>query len=319
MVDPPKEPTEQTTPETSAKGFGAIAQKLKRRTTDLLALAILAIGLLAVGTKVGRWWKQSPEDVAPAEWAAPRSMQIGEEGSGVTLEFGELNQALFRQIITGDATSAGEQLEQIALAQLGKVSLAGSSLSPAEQRLLEELASVPVSRSLPTGEAVYRIGADLPMVIVTRSISDETNENATEHQRVVIWARAFPKGADKWLVVLFYPVNGKAVSSGDEVAIPLPIGATRIQSVRDASGQSWIAFRGVGPIAEWQRHFDWEFRIRDWDRVQPWAEVGTGWTVAFASSKTRQRAEIWLGRKADGTCEGMLLIEAVPSNAPNSE
>jgi hypothetical protein len=319
MVDPPKEPTEPTPPETSTTGFGAIAQKLKRRTTDLLALAILAIGILAVGTKVSRWWKQSPEDVTPAPLAVPRSLQIGEDGNGVTLEFGELNQALFRQVITGDAASAGEQLEQIALAQLSKVSLAESSPSLAEQRLLEELASVRVSRTLPAGEALYRIGEDLPMVIVTRSIANSKNGKPSESRRVVTWARAFPRGANEWLVVLFYPTNGKAASRGNEVAIPLPQGATRIQSIRDALGQSWIAFRGAGPIAEWQRHFDREFRDRDWDRVQPWRETSSGWTVAFASSKTRQTAVIWLGRNADGDCEGMLLIEAVPSNAPSSE
>ena len=56
-------------------------------------------------------------------------------------EFGKLKQALFRKGIQGDAESAGEQLEQIAVDRLPNVSLDDSPPTPAEEKLLEELAN----------------------------------------------------------------------------------------------------------------------------------------------------------------------------------
>jgi hypothetical protein len=120
-------------------------------------------------------------------------------------------------------------------------------------------------------------------------------------------------------LVLFHPVDGSTQSSRGENPIALPKNSTPIHSLRDQAGQSWTAFRGTGPIAQWQRHFDSEFRDQRWDRVHAWSETGTGRTAAFASAKSQQRAEVWLRQNAEGVCEGMLLIESALPAARGSK
>lgn len=307
MVDPPPSPSEPASPDSSGIGFGALARKLKRRTTDLLALAIIAIGLLAVGAKISRWWKQSPQDVIPPQTISSKVAPWGD--AGVSMEFGQLNHALFRQFISGDANAAREQLEEISIGQLSKVSLAPNPPSLSEKKLLKELGNVPVSRTLPTGESLYRIGEDLPLVIVTRLFPEPGKDQSLESHRVVCWARAFPQSENQWLVVLFHPIDGSAQPSPAESGIPLPPGSERIQSLSDASGQTWIAFRGAGSILKWQRHFDQVLNDQSWDSLRSWQSTGSGWTAAFRSKDQTQRAEIWFTIDAEGICEGMLLIE----------
>jgi hypothetical protein len=113
---------------------------------------------------------------------------------------------------------------------------------------------------------------------------------------------------------LFHPVAGFSPSEPGEGAIPLPMGSERIQSLSDAEGQSWIAFRGAGEVAEWKAHFDRAFDGRNWDRLRPWSQTGSGWTAAFQSSEKQEQAEVWLTVNADGVCEGMLLVEPVRAN-----
>lgn len=319
MVDPQNPKPDPTTPNPTGGGYAAIAQKLKSRTTDLLALAILAIGFLAIGAKAARWWKQSPEDVGTPQAAAPELAQWGQAETPVTMEFGQLNQALLRQVIIGDAASAGDQLERIAVEQLPEVSLASKSPSLAEQKLLEELGDAPVSRRLLTGESLYRIGDDLPMVIITKSFSGTSQEKSQDSSRVVCWARAFPQDENQWVVILFHPTDRLAATNTGEGTIPLPTGSEQIQSLRDADGRSWIGFRGAGPIQDWQSHFDHAFQERNWERIRPWSNIGSGWVGAFQSPEKMQRAEIWFSVNAEDVCEGMLLREPIPSGGRASK
>lgn len=319
MVDPQNSQPDPAAPGPQGGGYAVIAQKLKSRTTDLLALAILAIGCLAIGAKVAQWWKQSPEDVNHPQLATPQTALWGQAGTPVTMEFGELKQALLRQVITGDAASAGEQLEQIAVGQLPKVSLAPDPPSAGELKLLEELQNVTASRILPTGESLYRIGEDLPMVIITRSFPDKSDEKSPGGSRVVCWARAFPQDEDRWGVILFHPIDRTSPSDAGEEIIPLPMGSERIQSLSDAKGQSWTAFRGTGPIMQWQLHFDRAFQDRNWDRILPWSKTGSGWNSAFETPEKTHRAGIWLMVNTEDVCEGMLLIEAFPTGGDASE
>ncbi len=311
MDDPPPQLPEPLPADSNPTGFKTLSEKLKRRTTDLVAVAILAVGCIAVGAKLGRWWKQSPGDLAVPANSVPQFTRWGEAGNGVSFEFGDLNYAIHHRIISGDASSAAKQLERIAIAQLANAAWPATPPAPAERKLLAELQKVSASRTLSTGESLYRIGSDLPMLILTKPLPADSLSKQTADNRVVCWARAFPQAEDQWMVFLFSPVKGTHSVKAASQAIPLPPGCRRIQSLRDAGGQSCVGFRGPGPLLNWQRHFGNWFRNRDWQPIHAWSKTESAWTATFESSPAERRAEIWLHRQANGAWEGMVYTARV--------
>lgn len=309
MVEPPHDPPESTPPSQVSGGFSKLSQKMARRTTDLIGVAILAIGLLAVGSKIGRWWNTDPEEVAAPITPLPTRQPWDSEGLGVSLEWGELNYVIHHQIISGDAEVARERLEEIALGKSSHISTPTFEATKAEKKLLEELNDVAATRQLESGGELYRFNSHLPMVILTLPATPSpTNSPKTETHRVVCWGRAFPQSQNQWMVFLFYSAGAKSPPMAGNPTIPLPNGCRKVQRMQDASGQSWLGFRGAGSIEEGQRHFDHWFQDRDWRRLRGWSKTGSAWTVQFQSRETRQRSDIWLNVTTDGEWEGMIFL-----------
>ncbi len=313
MTDLPEETSHAQAPPPEPAGFAKIARSLTRRTTDLLAVAILAVGLLAVGGKLTRWWNTSPEDVASNIPPLPQTRPWGAGGQGVTLEWGDLDYAIHHQMVKGDVSSAAEQLEQIALGRFVEIRLPRHPPSRAELNLLAELEKVPPSRTLPSGEAVYRFGPELPMVLITKPDTRSSESDDSPSSRVVCWARAFPKSAEDWMVIVLLAAESQSSDSRNEADIPLPAGCRRIQAIHDAGGSSWLSFRGSGPVRDWQVHFEDWFAKQNWTMARPWSNTGGTWTAAFVSPQINQRADVWLNDHPNGSGEGMVLREIVSS------
>ena len=308
MIDPPEDTPDSEAPPAEPRGFAKVARSLSRKTTDLLAVAILAVGLLAVGGKLTRWWNTSPEDVASNIPPLPPTGAWGTGGQGVTLAWGDLDYAIHHQMVKGDAQTAAEQLEQIALDRLAEIRWPASPLTQAEVKLLAELEKVPPSRRLQSGEAVYRFGPDLPLVLITKPASHHSPS-----ARVVCWARAFPKSAEDWMVIVLSAGGSHTSGSRNPEDIPLPAGCRRIQAIQDAGGSSWLSFRGTAAVRDWQVHFGNWFAKRDWTITRPWSNTGSTWTAAFVSPQKDQRADVWLSENPNGVGEGMVLREGVSS------
>ena len=292
-------------------GFAKVSQTLRRRTTDLLALAILAVGLLAIGGKVSRWWGKSPEEAAPRAQNPPRPLAWGAGGEGVSMEWGDLEYAIHRQRLTGDAETVGGRLEDLVISYVPKITPPEFPPSDAEVKLLSELKTIPASRSLDSGTRLYRLGEHLPMILLTRLVGDS--------RRVVCWARAFPQSQTEWMAFLFYSAKTDATQAAPFQQIPLPEGSQRIQSLHEKGQRSWIGFKGPGPARDWQSHFDDWFAEADWKPIREWSQTPSGWTAAYQSADEKQRADIWLNRQTNEEWTGMIFVERLPNRPAQTD
>ena len=105
---------------------------------------------------------------------------------------------------------------------------------------------------------------------------------------------------------------------GEPGPFALPAGCRRIQAIHDAGGSSWLAFRGPGPVRDWQTHFE------DW-----FASTGLGKNAAVVENRNDLDGDVSFPatpraggcvaeRNPNGFWEGMILREAVsPANAEN--
>ena len=301
MADETDQANEDSAPEHGPVGFAKLSRKISSRTTDLLAVAILAVGLLAIGGNLSRWWQKSPEDAAHSNERLKKSTAWGSAGDGVSLEWGDLNYAVHRQRLTGDAESIGEQLKAIVIRRFPKIPLPNSPPKQAEQKLLKELESIPITQVLDADTRLYLLGEQLPMILLTKPTG--------ESRRVICWARAFPRAENDWIAFLFFPSEKKELTNPDFQPIPLPPDSRRIQTIQEAGQRSWTAFRGPGPVLDWHRHFDKWFTDQAWNQNREWSRTPTGWSAGFGSRKGERQADVWLNQQASGEWTGMIFVE----------
>ncbi|MDA1165274.1 MAG: hypothetical protein O3B13_19415, partial [Planctomycetota bacterium] len=82
------------------------ARRVSQRTTDLIAIAIVSVGVLTVSGRLAEWWNTDPADtLSPATSAAQMAGSAKGWGSGesaVHLLAGDAQVQMERRIIFGD-------------------------------------------------------------------------------------------------------------------------------------------------------------------------------------------------------------------------
>lgn len=284
--------------ETKPTGIRRLAQRITRRTTDLLAIAIVAVGLLAVGGKLSNWWSTEPAtDIAPLPASSPK---WGMGGDSVTLEFGDWPWALEKRVIAGDAKEATATLEST-VQRLAKTVGVPGPLNDAEKKLLAALAKAEVANRTRDGITMYRMGQSLPMMIATR-IENPDGDRTT---RVAGWGRAFPIDNGNWMIYAFSPTGESTTSTGD-IDIPLPPESRKVHALKDQTGRGWIGFEGEGPFSLWAAHFT-KLAATQWQTAQPWTEHPTGWTAVYRKGTSAIRIHITQG--GNDRLSGLIVIE----------
>ena len=277
--------------EESPAGFRRLARQITRRTTDLLAIAIVTVCLLAIGGQVSQWWQTSPDDVSPSNVPGYTGTAWGAGGTPVSLEFEGLAFTLRRQTVAGDEQAAAEGLMSAAREIAAGNAAPAGEIEKSERALLEALRALEPADEVGTSR-IYRFDLPLPMVLVTRRDSSEDDGRAAKEraerqdpltppgsplstraeeaaERVVCWGRAFPVGETSWRLFLFHSPHSGAASAGAG-DIPLPPRSRRLHSIRDHSGLCWIGFTGAGSPRQWMRFFDGSLAERGWERTSEW-------------------------------------------------
>lgn len=290
-----------------APSFSELGKRIRSRTTDLLAIAIVVIGGFAVGGQVSRWWGADESGGSdPAQTAAGGGTAPFADGEPVLLDFGCCGNSLERSPFEGDRKAAGRQL----LARCRKY--AESAVAPTtpptaeEKKLLDKLAGATPVQITDAGTRLYRFDGPVTLASATREARGDGDANPA--RRVVCWGMAFPAAENRWTLYVFGPAVGSGNTDG-VVALPLPAEARPVLSLRTADGTAWRSFRTGGSVDSIRVFYQRWFESDGWKlRRQSGA-----WTAVFEkeTGKTKLRAEVQTSGDGNGEVTGVVIVHRV--------
>jgi hypothetical protein len=285
----PPTPAKRSAP----KGLGGLARRITSRTTDLLAIAIVLIGGLAIGRQTLIWWGQEPPTIGAAP-AADFASDWGLDGVPVALEFGDLRGRLLRQAIEGDVEDARHAGLEQCLQLVNRSALPSVSANAPERRILELLVSQKPILEQAGDWRLYAVEGGLTMLVGVRNTPEEPatgakSEDERARERVVCWSFAVPVGQNLWSVYTFAAAD--APDARPLCAAPLPSGARRILSLDEADRGSFLAFEGEGPPDEWAREYQQWFETQGWTLVTPW-QTGELWGATWRAPEQNAIVEV---------------------------
>ena len=296
-----------TPPEKPPATFGSLAKKIRGRTSDLLAIAIVVIGGLTIGSQVSRWWDTPDDDLRnppgnTAKNTGGPSVAFGETDS-VTLDFGRSPYSIIRSVTRGDRNKATRQLVDACRKVAKTAPFPSHPPSSAETKLLSRIKT---EKPLLKGAnwRLFRVEGPLTMVSVVRRQTRKQTKDANPVNRVVCWGLVFPAGEERWVLYRFVSANGKA-ESGFSADIPLPSSATPILTVRGRNNL-WRTFRSVESVNAVRAFYTGWFRTNGWRLASSSEE---NWTALY--SKDALRAEIQISAKGSRGCTGVVIVTRV--------
>jgi hypothetical protein len=312
-----------TTTDTSG-GFGALARKIRSRTTDLLAVAIVVVGGVTIGSQFASWWATDENDLAP-QLAANTNLNWGTGETPVTLEFGDRPFQLERQTVHGDRDTAFARLVEICTRVAQQTQSVETELLPAEQKLLGLLQRQTPLREQPGVWRIYRIERPMTLIIATRTMkrpaessgigndaSDSKPQPDQPNRRVVCWGMAQPNRKDVWVLFTMRPTVPSAEPRPETGQVELPDGARKILSLRDASGGALTAFEGEADAEDWKSWFNAWFARCGWKTSQSWTESPVGWSAAFvpAEDDVTGRIDVSFSQVGESRLSGLISVTA---------
>lgn len=288
-------------------GFGAVSRKIRSRTTDLLAIGIVLIGGLTVGSRVHSWW--ATDDVSAEleneqSVAATGAMSAwGADNIPVLMDFGDSPHSVQRTFFSGTAEAASAalvgQCRAVVKTAVKPVVIAGG----AAEKMLSELVRHQPVEELAGDWRVYRFNGPFLLVAGTRNFAAESGADSF---RLACWGMAFASGASKkqsaggkqsagqkqgekrWTLFIFQP-RGESVVAGSSglPVIALPANTKRLFSIRDEQGRSWLTFRGESveageaAFASWRLFYTGWFRREGWEIDREWRFSGSQLSAVF--------------------------------------
>ncbi|MFM8581948.1 MAG: hypothetical protein ACKOFW_10645, partial [Planctomycetaceae bacterium] len=262
----------------SPGGVGKLARQMASRTTDLLAIALLAATLLTFARQLTDWWSggaPAPAVGLPTGGIDFRELQRGR--ATAWFEFGDLPLAWRQQSMQGTEVEAVAALRN-ALTKIALGVGAGDlGVPPAagERRLLALLANQgEAGEEVLPGHEWLALEGPLSGGVVLRWGPGTERKEQRLGGRVVAWGLKVPSSAGRWNLHLFGSAAG--VSGGQATqGLTLP-GGRRVLVVGNDTGGQLQLWRGTGELDDWQRAVDDQLRQAGWTPEEAWRQGGQG-------------------------------------------
>jgi hypothetical protein len=292
--------------------MGDVAKKIRSRTTDLLAMAIVLAASLTFGSKIAWWWQNDAPPPSPASNPA-LTLPGWEDGQqSVDLEFGDLPLALTRQNVVGDQPTAIKALVAHCRAIVEKSAAPTNDADEAEIRLLERIADLTPAAEEPGAWQVFVVDDRFPFVAavtlaVSRRPADKNgSKSAPAARRLICYGLAMPAGEQFWTLLIVKGASGRTGSQTNS-DIPLPPGAARTLSLRDTKGSALSGFAGKALASEWITFYDDLAEARGWTRSTAWSPGNQSWAARFARREGGW-VDIRLANDRRGELTGVLQV-----------
>ncbi len=271
-----------------------LAKTIARRTTDLIAISLILVGLVTVSRRILEWWQAEPAAGLRAELShdAMAPWNLGEVPTRI--DFGDAPFSLERSVVRGNLDDAREELQRWCrelLLQTPAPKL--PEASDAEVELLSHLERrEPVEQG--PGWAIRHMPGVLTMTVGTREI-------AGGNLRVVCWGITFPLSEGAWTLLLVTPHSGGGAGAGRTLTdVPLPDSARRVVALSNRVGGRLVTFAGGGELSAWRAHFDRLGGERNWTVVREWHQQGAMWSGVWETGgEDRQRIDVQFSRVDD--------------------
>lgn len=296
------EPTE-TTADPKPTGFGALAHTIRRRTSDFLAIGILAVAGLGFGARLSNWW--SADDEAAQSIAARPSSEThwDEPGRPVEVLFGDSPIAMHRERFDGTLEEATDRLVGRTRELLESAVTPTEPANESELELREAALRIPPELVSPDGLRAIHV-AHLPLPTTTGFVTAEQGE-----KRVVCWGMLLGGPEAGWTAFWFQRTDGPTGGS-DGLVVVLPEGAEHTLTLRDALGTTVSTFHGRGPLAEWRTFLDAHWRRLGATAPTETANAPGTWAARYRieTGDGGRTVDVRLTDGPDGV-EGLVMIE----------
>lgn len=312
---PPPEPPSQTA---AVTGWTKVTRAMARRATDIIAIAIVAVGILSISGRLTEWWGTDVNDLLDvsrtASQVAGTQTAWGTEGEAVLMRLGQLAVTVERQVLRGDQAQADLALTNTCRARLQHSSRAvgDSPDAAAEQDLLAGLKQLePIEEQ--SGEwKLYRLdGENRPMVgtlLVGVRVTDASPV-------VACWGFVVPRDNEHWTIFLFDKTSQSSTNTSD---ISLPDDATPVLSVSDPQSGRLMSFEAQTQappdpeLTAWRTFFGHEFSQRGWQTARAWTQSSQSWSARYerAIESRREAVEITLTINPSRRAVGVLNLIA---------
>ena len=290
-----------------APGFGLLAQRIARWTTNLLATALVIVGCVVLGRHYLDW---------SGDPAAPSAALVSADSTIIhadLLEFGDEEFSLTRRIVTGSRAGAMKSLRSVCRETVADAPTAKETET--ERLLLAQLVGRRPREQQPGAWEIFEFAGAFPLVLVVRPASPEKNPSSKQkgvaqaRRRMVAWGMVTPAGGKSWSVYLYRRAATDREETPGVPKIALPSDAQRTLTLRTVGG-TMIGFRGKGPCGHWRVFFDRWFGQRKFDRSGDWYQRGGVWHASFrlqvlASSPS---VEVQFGPGVSGELLGFITI-----------
>ena len=261
-------------------GLAAVARQVSRRTTDLLAISIIGIGIFAVSGRLSDWWHTAPDSVLAPSQIVPQvvgsDVAWPEMDIPVGLNLGDMPVNVEPLQIQGDR----KKLESIVFGRLRAVlnstqpPLPGGTetrIAKAAAKLERLLSGISPVKEKPDAWRIYRL--DEPgtpgfsaMFLGTKLAKGSADPRA---ERLVTWAMAMPWRQDEWKVFFFQAAQGSTTR------LAIPPDAELTMSMREPSGAELAAFRAKddsASLAGWRAFYSRSLSEAGWKPAREWTQ-----------------------------------------------
>ncbi|MDA0588197.1 MAG: hypothetical protein O2820_07270 [Planctomycetota bacterium] len=274
----PVEPTDQPA------GLAAVARRVSRRTTDLLAISIIGIGIFAVSGRLSDWWNTPPEAVLAPSRIVPEvvgsDVAWPEMDIPVGLNLGDLPVNVERLQIQGDRN----QLERIVFGRLRSVLNSTqpplpdgteTRITKAAAKLERLLSGISPVEERPDAWRIYRLdepgtpGFSATFLGTRPAVGPTAGMTEPRTERLVVWAMAMPWRQDEWKVFFFQAAHG----STSRFAIPPDAELT--MSMREPSSAELTAFRAKAAsasLSSWREFYSRSLVEAGWKPAREWTQ-----------------------------------------------